>query len=45
MKEVRHFHDLRRNIISIRKLGSEICTITFTDNSWKVTKGSLIIAK
>ena len=45
MKEVRHVPDLRRNIISAGQLGSEGCTVTFTENLWKVTKGSLVIAK
>jgi hypothetical protein len=37
-KEVRHVLYLRRNIISTRKLGSEGCISTFTENAWKVIK-------
>jgi len=39
------FVDLRINLISIEWLGSEGCIVTFARNSWKVTRGSLIIAK
>ena len=45
MKEVRHVPDLKKNLISIGKLGGEGCVTTFTDKTWKVTKGSLVIAK
>ena len=45
LKEVRHITNLRRNLILAGQLGSEGCTVTFTENLWKVTKGSLVIAK
>jgi len=45
LKEVRHVPDLRRNLISAGQLGSGGCTVTFTRNSWKATKGELLIAK
>jgi hypothetical protein len=45
LKEVRHVPDLRKNIISTGKLASEGCISLFTDKAWKVTKGSLVIAK
>ena len=45
LKYVRHVPDLRRNLISTGQLGVEGCTTTFTDKVWKVTKGSLVIAK
>jgi hypothetical protein len=45
LKEVRHVPDLRKNIISTRQLESEGCISIFTDKVWKVTKGSLVIAK
>jgi hypothetical protein len=45
LKEVRHVPDLRKNIISTGKLESEGCISIFTDKVWKVTKGSLVIAK
>jgi hypothetical protein len=45
LKEVKHFPYLRKNKISIWKLESEGCISIFTDKVWKVTKGSLVIAK
>ena len=45
LKEVRHVPELRRNLISTGQLGSEGCVTTFTDKIWKVTKGSMVVAK
>ena len=46
LKDVRHVPDLKRNLISIGKLGIECCVSMFTYKEWKViTKGSFIIAK
>jgi hypothetical protein len=45
LKEVRHVIDLRKNLISTGQLKSEGCISIFTYNVWKVTKGSLVIAK
>eukprot|EP00253_Pinus_taeda_P016291 PITA_16291 len=45
LKEVRHVPDLEKNLISTGQLGSEGCVTTFTDKTWKVTKGALVIAK
>eukprot|EP00253_Pinus_taeda_P023450 PITA_23450 len=45
LKEVRHVPDLKKNLISIGQLGGGGCVTTFTDKTWKVTKGSLVIAK
>jgi hypothetical protein len=45
LKEVRHVPDLRKIIISTDQLASEGCISIFTDKVWKVTKGSLVIAK
>ena len=45
MKEVRNVLDLKKNLVSTGKLGGEGCVITFTDKTWKVTKGALVIAK
>ena len=36
---------MRKNLISIGQLGSEGCITTFTNKTWKVTKGALVIAK
>ena len=45
LQEVRHVPNLRRNLIFVRQLGSEGCVVMFIDNVWKVTKGSLVVAK
>jgi hypothetical protein len=45
LKEVRHVLDLRKNLISTGKLASEGCISIFTYKTWKVIKGSLVIAK
>jgi len=45
LKEVRHVPDLKKNLISIGQLGGEGCITTFIDKTWKVTEGSLVIAK
>jgi hypothetical protein len=45
LKEVRHVPDIRKNLISTGQLASEGCISIFTDKVWKVTKGSLVIAK
>jgi hypothetical protein len=45
LKEVRHVLDIRKSLISTRKLESEGCISAFTDKAWKVTKGSLVIEK
>jgi hypothetical protein len=45
LKEVRRVPYLRKNLISTRQLESEGCISIFTNKVWKVTKGSLVIAK
>ncbi|KAH9313082.1 hypothetical protein KI387_028117, partial [Taxus chinensis] len=45
LKDVRHVPSLKRNLISIGKLGESGCVVTFTADSWKVTKGSLVVAR
>jgi hypothetical protein len=45
LKEVRHVLDLRKSLVSTGWLESEGCISIFTDKAWKVTKGSLVIAK
>ena len=45
LKEVRHVPDMKKNLISIGKLGGEGCVTTFTDKTRKVTKGALVIKK
>ena len=38
-------YNIRKKLISTRKLVSEGCICIFIDKAWKVTKGSLVIAK
>jgi len=45
LKEVRHVPDLKKNLISIGQLGGERFLTTFTDKTWKVTKGAFVIVK
>jgi hypothetical protein len=45
LKEVKHVPDLSKKLISIWQLASEGCISIFTDKTWKVIKGSLVIAK
>jgi hypothetical protein len=45
LKEVKHVLDLGKNLISTGQLASEGCISIFTDKTWKVIKGSLVIAK
>ncbi|KAH9325180.1 hypothetical protein KI387_005358, partial [Taxus chinensis] len=45
LKDVIHVSTLRRNLISAGQLGSDGCTMIFIADSWKVTKGALIVAR
>ena len=45
LHKVRHVPRLSRNLISARKLGDEGCVVTLNDKNWKVSKGSLVVAK
>ena len=45
LKDVRHVPDIRLNLISAGKLDDEGFHSHFGDGCWKLTKGSLIIAK
>ena len=45
LKEVINVPDLRKSMISIGQLENEGCISIFIDKAWKVTKGSLVIAK
>ena len=45
LHEVRHVPRLSRNLISAGQLNDEGCAVTFNDKKWKVSKGSLIVAK
>ena len=45
LHEVSHVPRLSGNLISAGKLGDEGCVVTFNDKNWKVSKGSLVVAK
>ncbi|KAH9291101.1 hypothetical protein KI387_044672, partial [Taxus chinensis] len=45
LKDVRYVPKLRQNLISIGQLGSDACTVIFTVDSWKVTKGALVVVR
>ena len=45
LNKVRHVPYLKKNPISTGQLGGEGCVTNFTDKTWKVTKGALVIAK
>ena len=44
LKKVQHIPDLRRNLISVRKLDDEGHAILFVGGTWKVTKGARVLA-
>ena len=44
MQKVRHVLDLRRNLISIGQLDDKRYAILFVGGTWKVTKGSMVLA-
>ena len=43
LKDVKHVVGLKNNLISIGQL--EGCVTTFTDKTWKVTNGAMVVAK
>ena len=45
MKYVRHIPSMKRNMISIGKLGDSSCLSTFGKTWWKITKGELVVEK
>ena len=45
LKYVRHIPTMKRNLISIGKLGDGGCLPMFGKTWWKITKGSLVITK
>ncbi|GFZ15922.1 cupredoxin superfamily protein [Actinidia rufa] len=44
LKDVRHVPNLKRNLISVGQLATSGCKTIFTDDSWKVTKGAMVMA-
>ena len=45
LRDVRHVPDIRLNLISTRKLYDEGFCNTFDNGQWKLTKGSLVVAR
>ena len=45
LKDVRHVLDIRLNLISTDILDNEGFTNSFGESNWKLTKGSLVMAK
>ena len=45
LNDVRHVPCLKRNLISVSQLASMGCTITFSNDAWKVTKGASVLAR
>ena len=45
LKDVRHAPDVRLNLISAGKLDDEAFCNTFSEGQWKLTKGSLVVAR
>ena len=45
LKDVRHIPAMKINLISTGQLGDGGCLSTFGEMWWKVTKGSMVIAK
>ena len=45
LKNVKHIPDIRMNLISIGKLDDEGLYNTFLDSQWKLTRGSMVVAK
>ena len=43
LKDVKHVWGLKKNLISTGQL--EVCVTTFTDTTWKVTKGAMVFVK
>ncbi|GKA98492.1 retrovirus-related pol polyprotein from transposon TNT 1-94, partial [Tanacetum coccineum] len=45
MKDVRYFLGLNRRLISVGRLDEEGYHVGFRDQQWKITKGSLVVAR
>ncbi|GJW73539.1 putative reverse transcriptase domain-containing protein [Tanacetum coccineum] len=45
LKDVRYIPSLKRRLISVRQLDEEVYHVGFGDQQWKVTKGSLVVAR
>ena len=45
LKDVRRVPDIRLNLISIGRFDDEGLTNSFGESKWKLTKGSLVVAR
>ena len=45
LKNVKHIQDIRMNLISMGKLDDEWFCNTFHDSQWKLTRGSMVVAR
>ncbi|KAK3002524.1 hypothetical protein RJ639_022091 [Escallonia herrerae] len=45
LKDVRHIPELQKNLISVSGLDREGYFVTFGEKQWKVTKGSMVVAR
>ena len=45
LKDVRHVPDICLNLISTGRLDDEVFTNSFGERKWKLTKGSLVVAR
>ncbi|GKC80068.1 retrovirus-related pol polyprotein from transposon TNT 1-94, partial [Tanacetum coccineum] len=45
LKDVRYIPSLKRRLISVRQLDEEVYHVGLGDQQWKVTKGSLVVAR
>ena len=45
LKNMRHVPKLKKSLINSRQLDDAGYTCIFGDNSWKITKGSLVVAR
>ena len=45
LKNVRHVPKLTKSLINLRQLDDTDYTCVFGDNSWKITKGFLVVAR
>ena len=44
LKNVKHAPDIRRNLISARRLDEDGYCSSFNDGKWKLSKGSFVVA-
>ncbi|KAK2996986.1 hypothetical protein RJ639_025946 [Escallonia herrerae] len=45
LKEIRHIPELQKNLISVSGLDREGYFVAFDEKQWKVTKGSMVVAR